>query len=205
TTANGVQQPSIRLYSADLSSRSTAAAQDGPFAVAFKIGWNRAHRNPRPRRPGEGILGEAKRPANINSLTKARVARRRTVHVVPASHEIHEDRDFTLRERTRPAEPTLLKVSAAVRPLLGSLDRILEETAMNYVYDDSQAAYLFQCGNEELFAVCLDRSGAGLPRSSCAQGWILRQEFQLSVQKPVPAAIAPEPILRGIVLRAYYL
>jgi len=89
--------------------------------------------------------------------------------------------------------------------LLGSLHRILEETAMRYASDDSQAAYLFQCGDEELFAVCLDRSGAGLPRSSCTQGWILRQEFQLGVQKPVPAAIAPEPILRGIVLRGYYI
>ena len=76
---------------------------------------------------------------------------------------------------------------------------------MRYASDDSQAAYLFQCGNEELFAVSLDRSGAGLPRSSCTQGWILRQEFQLGVQKPVPAAIAPEPILRGIILRRYYI
>jgi hypothetical protein len=58
---------------------------------------------------------------------------------------------------------------------------------MSYASDDAQHAYLFQCGDEELFAVCLDRTGAGLPRGSCAQGWILREEFQLSVQKPVPA------------------
>jgi hypothetical protein len=64
--------------------------------------------------------------------------------------------------------------------------------------DDAQTAYLFQCGTEELFAVSLDRSGARLPRSPCTQGWILREEFQLGVQHPVPAAIAPEPILRGI-------
>jgi hypothetical protein len=76
---------------------------------------------------------------------------------------------------------------------------------MSYSSDDARPAYLFQCGNEELFAVCLDRAGAGLPRSVCAQGWILREEFQLSVQKPVPAAIAPEPILRGIDARGYYI
>src|SRR5215510_4164047 len=91
---------------------STAAAQDGPFAVAFKIGWNRARRNPRPRRPGEGIPRGSDSPCE-DKLTKARVARRRTGHVVPASPEIHEDRDTLSGKRTRPAKPTLLKVSAA--------------------------------------------------------------------------------------------
>ena len=62
--------------------------------------------------PAKEFLGEATRPAKINSLTKARVARRRTGHVVPASPEIHEDRDTLSGKRTRPAKPTLLKVSA---------------------------------------------------------------------------------------------
>jgi hypothetical protein len=61
---------------------------------------------------------------------------------------------------------------------------------MNYASDDAQTAYLFQCGTEQLFAVSLDKTGARLPRSSCTQGWILREEFQLGVQHPVPAAIA---------------
>jgi hypothetical protein len=76
---------------------------------------------------------------------------------------------------------------------------------MRYASDDAQAAYLFQCGNEELFAVCLDKTGVRLPRSSCTQGWILRAEFELGVQRPVPAPIAPEPILRGIAARGYYI
>jgi hypothetical protein len=76
---------------------------------------------------------------------------------------------------------------------------------MRYASDDAQAAYLFQCGNEELFAVCLDKTGARLPRSSCTQGWILREEFQLGVQRSVPAPIAPEPIVRGIAARGYYI
>jgi hypothetical protein len=76
---------------------------------------------------------------------------------------------------------------------------------MRYASDDAQAAYLFQCGNEELFAVCLDKTGVRLPRSSCTQGWILRAEFEFGVQRPVPAPIAPEPILRGIAARGYYI
>ncbi len=76
---------------------------------------------------------------------------------------------------------------------------------MNNASDDAQTAYLFQCGTEELFAVSLDKAGARLPRSPCTQGWILRQEFQLGVQHTVPAAIAPEPILRGIVAQGYYI
>ena len=71
--------------------------------------------------------------------------------------------------------------------------------------DDAQTAYLFQCGTEELFAVSLDKTGARLPRSPCTQGWILREEFQLGVQHPVPAPIAPEPILRGISAQGYYI
>jgi len=44
---------------------------------------------------------------------------------------------------------------------------------------DAQPAYLFQCGDEELFAVSPDKAGRNIPRSSCTQGWILRQEFKL--------------------------
>ena len=72
-------------------------------------------------------------------------------------------------------------------------------------FDDAETAYLFQCGTEELFAVSMDKTGARLPRRPCTQGWILREEFQLSVQHPVPMAIAPEPILRGIATQGYYI
>jgi len=70
---------------------------------------------------------------------------------------------------------------------------------------DAQPAYLFQCGDEELFAVSPDRAGKNIPRSSCTQGWLLRQEFQLGAQKPVPAAISPEPVLRSITDKGYYI
>jgi len=73
------------------------------------------------------------------------------------------------------------------------------------MFGDAQVAYLFQCGDEELFAVSPDKAGANIPRSSCTHGWLLRQEFRLGRNDPVPAAISPEPILRSIVDKGYYI
>jgi hypothetical protein len=70
---------------------------------------------------------------------------------------------------------------------------------------DAQTAYLFQCGDEELFAVSPHKGGTNIPRSSCTQGWHLRQEFQLGMQDPVPVAINPQPVLRSIVDKGYYI
>ena len=70
---------------------------------------------------------------------------------------------------------------------------------------DAQNAFLFQCGNEQLFAVSLDKTGVNIPRSTCTQGWLLREEFVLDVGESVPTAISPEPILRGITAKGYYI
>ena len=70
---------------------------------------------------------------------------------------------------------------------------------------DPQTAYLFQCGDEELFAVSPDKAGNNLPRSSCTQGWQLRQAFELGATNPVPAAIGSKSILRGIIAKGYYI
>jgi hypothetical protein len=70
---------------------------------------------------------------------------------------------------------------------------------------DAQTAYLFQCGDEELFAVSPDKAGKNIPRSSCTQGWQLRQEFKLGAETPVPAAIGSRSILRGIIAKGYYI
>ncbi len=59
--------------------------------------------------------------------------------------------------------------------------------------DDARTAYLFQCGTEELFAVSRNKVGEALPRSSCTQGWLLRQEFQLGPREPVPALVEQSP------------
>jgi hypothetical protein len=70
---------------------------------------------------------------------------------------------------------------------------------------DAWNAFFFQCGDEQLFAVSLDKTAGNIPRSTCTQGWLLREEFLLGVQEPVPAPISPEPILRGIRAKGYYI
>ena len=69
---------------------------------------------------------------------------------------------------------------------------------------DASTTYLFQCGGEGLFAMSPDKTGETLPKSSCAQGWLLRREFQLGTQGPVPALVEPEPIIRAINAKGYY-
>jgi hypothetical protein len=71
--------------------------------------------------------------------------------------------------------------------------------------DDAQTTYLFQCGDEGLFAVSPDRGGKNIPRTSCTQGWLLRQELRLGMRDPVPVAVCPESILRGITDKGYYI
>jgi hypothetical protein len=53
---------------------------------------------------------------------------------------------------------------------------------------DARTAYLFQCGNEELFAVSPDKARDAIPMSSCAQGWLFRQDFPSGVQEPSESA-----------------
>jgi len=66
------------------------------------------------------------------------------------------------------------------------------------LHDDATTAFLFQCGKSDLFAVSRDRTGANIPRVECPDGWLLRTAFKLGIHEPVPVAIEPEPILRGV-------
>ncbi len=70
---------------------------------------------------------------------------------------------------------------------------------------DAPVAYLFQCASEDLFAVTPDKAGANIPRSSCTQGWLLRREFQLDTQCAGVAHIGPDPIVRSINDKGYYM
>ena len=70
--------------------------------------------------------------------------------------------------------------------------------------NDSRTAYLFRCRDDDLFGVTLDEAGANLPSSTCTQGWLLREKFQLGVHQPVPAPVMPESILGGIRAVGYY-
>jgi hypothetical protein len=74
-----------------------------------------------------------------------------------------------------------------------------------YANTDAVPAYLFQGDDIGLFAISLDKTGQNIPRSSCPEGWQLKAEFPLAVHEPVPATIAPEPIIRGIRALGYYI
>jgi hypothetical protein len=69
----------------------------------------------------------------------------------------------------------------------------------------TRTTYLFQCASEGLFAISPDKSGKTIPRSSCTEGWLLRQEFQLGTQDPVTPQMEPEPVIRGINAKGYYI
>jgi hypothetical protein len=73
------------------------------------------------------------------------------------------------------------------------------------LHDDTTTAFLFQCSNCDLFAVSHDQTGANVPTAECPDGWVLRNTFRLGVREPVPVAIEPEPILRGIVADGYFI
>jgi hypothetical protein len=83
--------------------------------------------------------------------------------------------------------------------------RLTGMSAHTFTSTDAQQAYLFQCGDNGLFAVSLDASGENLPRGACAEGWRLKVAFLLGVREPVPASISPEPILRGVRAVGYYV
>ena len=70
--------------------------------------------------------------------------------------------------------------------------------------DDARPAFLFQSDDGALRAVALNASGIGLPalHEGC---WQLLGKFMLGVQEPTPMGVAPEPILRGIVAKGYFV
>jgi len=77
-------------------------------------------------------------------------------------------------------------------------------TPSTYADADAVQAYLFH-GVDGLYAVTLDPSGHNIPREACPKGWHFKTAFALGVHESVPAAIDPEPILRGIRGFGYYV
>ena len=71
--------------------------------------------------------------------------------------------------------------------------------------EERQPAYLFQWADSDLFGVTTQRSGGNLPEPENIGSWFFVREFALGVQDPVPAPIDPEPILRGIRARGYFV
>lgn len=71
---------------------------------------------------------------------------------------------------------------------------------------DANPAFVFQCGERNLWAVTLDGSGASLPKDACHDGWRLVRKFPLGVREPVPIiAVNAETVLQAILAQGYYL
>jgi len=71
--------------------------------------------------------------------------------------------------------------------------------------DTARTAYLFQCRDEDLYAISHDITGANIPRSPCTLGWHLCETFQLGRRVSLPAPIMAEPVLKGIADHGYYV
>lgn len=70
--------------------------------------------------------------------------------------------------------------------------------------NDASRAFLFESADSAYLGVSHDRAGGNLPRES-GQNWILQTEFDLGVHEAVPAAIDPEPILRGLKANGFFV
>jgi len=77
--------------------------------------------------------------------------------------------------------------------------------AIDYTRSDSVAAYLFECGDDALFAVSVDKDGSNLPQRTCPQGWRRVAQFALGVHEPMPVEIDPARILQAIRSIGYYI
>lgn len=70
--------------------------------------------------------------------------------------------------------------------------------------NDASRAFLFESADGVYLGVSHDRAGANLPRDQ-GQQWIMQTEFELGVHEAVPAAIDPEPILRGLKANGFFV
>ena len=71
--------------------------------------------------------------------------------------------------------------------------------------DTDQTAYLFQCGDERIFAISPDKAGKNIPRSSCEVGWQRRQTLVLDGRQSIPDAISLVTVVRSIATKGFYI
>jgi hypothetical protein len=69
----------------------------------------------------------------------------------------------------------------------------------------AQTAYLFLCLESGQYAILTDPEGADLPSEICLSRWRFVRSLSLEVQQPIPINIAPEPVIRALADRGYYL
>lgn len=70
--------------------------------------------------------------------------------------------------------------------------------------DDTRDAFLFKSEDGEWLAATLDKDGDPLPGAR-EQQWSFIASFRLGVREAVPVNMDPEPILRGVKARGFYL
>ena len=66
-------------------------------------------------------------------------------------------------------------------------------------------AYLFLCMDNGHYALSRDGDGAGLPTAECVGGWRFIRSLDVEVERPLPLAANPEPILRAMADVGYYV
>jgi hypothetical protein len=75
--------------------------------------------------------------------------------------------------------------------------------ALLRVPDDARVAYLFADAARGLNAATLEPSGRNLPIDMGK--WVYQREFALGIQEVLPLNISPEPMLRGLTSRGYFI
>lgn len=72
--------------------------------------------------------------------------------------------------------------------------------------DDTTSAYLFSASNDPAkYAVSRDRTGDNLPVLEHMAKWTLDRAFALGVREAMPIHVAPEPVLRGLMVQGYFV
>ena len=66
-------------------------------------------------------------------------------------------------------------------------------------------AYLFLCPESGHYAISTDPAGENLPGEICISGWRFVKSLSVEVQHPLPLNIDPEPVIRALADRGYYL
>ena len=69
----------------------------------------------------------------------------------------------------------------------------------------AKPAHLFLCLENGQYAVSHDADGSNLPRGECRSGWKYIRTFALGAQDPLPFQANPEPILRALSDKGYWV
>jgi len=72
--------------------------------------------------------------------------------------------------------------------------------------DDATCAYIFRARDDaSRHAVTRDPAGTNLPPADHLGGWVFDRAFALGVREALPLHMAPEPVLRGLLARGYFV